>query len=143
MTSHHRSIAGRIGVIGVVATLFLVGLVAPAFALPPSPVITSFLPVSGPVGTSVTITGTDLGSATVLTFNGVSALPATSNNATTIVAVVPATATTGKISVTTAGGSYTTASNFTITPGVTSFSPISGLEGTTVTITGTGLLSAT
>ena len=143
MTSHNRSIAGRIGVTGVVATLFLVGLVAPAFALPPSPVIVSFAPLSGPVGTSVTITGTDLGAATVLTFNGVSALPATSNTATQIVALVPVTATTGKISVTTAGGSYTTASNFTITPGVTSFSPISGLEGTTVTITGTGLLSAT
>ncbi len=143
MTSNHRSIAGRTGVIGVVATLFLVGLVTPAFALPPSPVITSFLPVSGPVGTSVTITGTDLGSATVLTFNGVSALPATSNNATTIVAVVPATATTGKISVTTAGGSNTTAANFTVMPAVTSFAPVSGSIGTSVTITGTTLSSAT
>src|SRR5206468_6653683 len=37
--------------------------------------ITSFTPTSGPVGTSVTISGTNFTGATVVTFNGVGAPP--------------------------------------------------------------------
>jgi hypothetical protein len=79
-----------------------------------APTITSFAPTAGPVGTSVTITGTNLTGATSVKFNGVSAT-ITSNTATQIVTKVPAGATTGKITVTTAGGTATSATNFTVT----------------------------
>jgi len=121
------------------------GLVQAEVAPPPTaPTITSFTPASGPVGTSVTITGTNLGSATSVKFNGVSAA-ITSNTATRITATVPATATTGKITVTTAGGTATSATDFTVVvaPVITSFTPVSGPVGTSVTITGTHLTGAT
>src|SRR6266511_3924968 len=79
-----------------------------------APTITSFTPTAGPVGTSVTITGTNLSGATSVKFNGVS-VTITSNTATQIVTKVPAGATTGKITVTTAGGTATSATNFTVT----------------------------
>jgi Ca2+-binding RTX toxin-like protein len=79
-----------------------------------APTITSFDPTSGPVGTSVTITGTDLSGATSVTFNGMAAT-ITSNTATEIVTTVPADATTGPITVTTAGGTAT-GGTFTVTP---------------------------
>jgi uncharacterized protein (DUF2345 family) len=79
-----------------------------------TPTITSFSPHSGPVGTSVTITGTNLTGATAVKFNGTTAT-ITSNTATQIVATVPAGATTGKITVTTAGGTATSATDFTVT----------------------------
>jgi hypothetical protein len=79
-----------------------------------SPSITSFIPTSGPVGTSVTITGTNLTGATSVKFNGTTAT-ITSNTATQIVTTVPAGATTGKITVTTAGGTATSATDFTVT----------------------------
>src|SRR5258706_2112639 len=43
------------------------------FTLIPAPTITSFTPTSGPLGTSVTISGTDFTGATAVTFNAVSA----------------------------------------------------------------------
>ena len=79
-----------------------------------APTITSFVPTSGPVGTSVTITGTNLTGATSVKFNGVSAT-ITSNTATQIVTKVPTGATTGPITVTTANGTATSATNFTVT----------------------------
>ncbi len=43
------------------------------FVPPPAPVITSFTPTSGPIGTLVTITGTNLSAPSAVTFNGVPA----------------------------------------------------------------------
>jgi IPT/TIG domain len=78
------------------------------------PTITSFTPTAGPVGTTVTITGTNLTGATSVKFNGVSAT-ITSNTATQIVTKVPTGATTGPITVTTPSGTATSATNFTVT----------------------------
>ena len=78
-----------------------------------TPTIASFTPPSGPVGTSVTITGTGLAQATKVAFNGVAA-SFTVNSDTMITASVPAGATTGKISVTTPGGSALSAQSFTV-----------------------------
>lgn len=78
-----------------------------------TPTFTSFAPPSGPVGTPVTITGTGLKQATKVTFNGKSAA-ITVNSDTEITATVPTGATTGKISVTTRGGSATNATSFTV-----------------------------
>ncbi|WP_439507045.1 beta strand repeat-containing protein, partial [Sediminibacterium sp.] len=55
--------------------------------LPPPPTITSFVSTSGPVGTLVTITGTNLGNPTSITIGGVAAIPI-SNTGTSLVAMV-------------------------------------------------------
>ena len=109
----------------------------------PAPTITSFTPTSGPTGTSVTVTGTNLSGATKITFNGATG-KVSSSTATTVVGVVPTGASTGKIAVTTTGGTATSSSSFTVlaAPTITSFTPTSGMTGTSVTLTGTGLTGA-
>ncbi len=77
------------------------------------PTITSFDPTSGPVGTSVTINGTNFTGATAVTFNTAGA-SFTVTSATAIQATVPAGATTGPLSVTTPGGTATSANAFTV-----------------------------
>jgi hypothetical protein len=77
------------------------------------PTITGFTPSSGKVGRSVTITGTAFTGATKVKFNGVSAT-FTVASYTQITASVPSGATTGKISVTTPGGTATSSSTFTV-----------------------------
>ena len=79
------------------------------------PAIFSFKPVNGPVGTLVTITGTNLDSPTTFTIGGVSAI-AVSNNGTNLVGMVMPGATTGAVSVSTDGGTIAGGSNFTVTP---------------------------
>jgi chitinase len=78
------------------------------------PTITSFSPTSGPVGTTVTIKGTNLEGAISVTLNGESATIST-DKATSLMVTVPAKATTGTIVVTTQDGSVTSATNFTVT----------------------------
>ena len=110
-----------------------------------APTISSFLPVSGPVGTSVIITGTNLCGATVV-FNSTTATSVTVNSATQITAIVPTGATTGPVRVTTSGFSQVSSStSFTVAPlpTITSFTPTSGPVGTSVTITGTNLTGVT
>jgi hypothetical protein len=80
----------------------------------PSPEIKGFSPASGPVGTVVTIHGTNLAGATKVTFNG-KAATITSDTATAIKAKVPAKATTGVIQVVTPGGKAKSATGFTVT----------------------------
>jgi uncharacterized repeat protein (TIGR03803 family) len=79
------------------------------------PVILSFTPSSGPVGTQVTITGTGLTGASKVTFGGVKATSYTVNSGTQITATVPTGAKTGKIGVTTAGGIASSKATFTVT----------------------------
>jgi hypothetical protein len=77
--------------------------------------ITSLSPTSGVVGTSVTITGVNFGAAqgtSTVKFNGIAATP-TSWSATSIVAPVPAGATTGNV-VVTVGGVASNGVNFTV-----------------------------
>ena len=115
-------------------------------ALPASssvPSIVSFTPVSGPVGTTVVITGTNLAGATSVTFNGTAAVGiVVGQNGTQLTVVVPSGATTGAIKVTTATGSATSSSVFTVVSGAplaSSFAPANGVAGTAVTITGQNL----
>ncbi len=78
-----------------------------------TPTMTSFSPSSGAVGTLVTITGTGLKQTTKVTFNGQPA-SFTVVSDTEVTATVPTGATTGKIIVTTKGGSVTSATSFTV-----------------------------
>jgi bacillolysin len=113
------------------------------------PTISSFAPASGVPGTVVTITGTNLEATQSVTFNGVAATLATLTSGTSISVTVPATATTGLISLTTATGTTASAGNFIITsagpaPVISSYSPPGGqVQGGAVTITGTGFTGAT
>jgi uncharacterized repeat protein (TIGR03803 family) len=77
------------------------------------PVISSFSPTSGPVGSQVVITGTGLTQTTKVTFGGVAATNFT-KSATQVTAMVPTGAVTGKIGITTAGGTATSATVFTV-----------------------------
>jgi len=109
------------------------------------PTIASFTPTSGPVGTTVTITGTNFTGVTAISFNGTAAT-FTVTNATTITATVPVGATTGTIAVTNPDGTATSTAIFTVTPAVptlASFTPASGPVGTVVTLTGTNFTGAT
>jgi GH25 family lysozyme M1 (1,4-beta-N-acetylmuramidase) len=113
----------------------------------PAPTITSFAPISGPVGTSVVITGTNLTGVTEVRFENTNATTFTVDSNTQITAVVPSGAQTGKISVTAPWGTATSSSNFTVTaagsPTITSFSPMRGPAGTSVTIVGTNFTGTT
>ena len=103
-----------------------------------------FTPSSGPVGMSVTISGTRFSTTAnqnTVQFNGTTAT-VVSATATQIVATVPMNATSGPISVTSPSGSATSSSSFTVTTGsdaptITGFSPTIGTPGTSVTVTGT------
>jgi len=79
-----------------------------------TPQIASVSPLSGPVGTSVTITGVSLKQTTKVTFHGVKAT-FTVNSDTQVTAIVPTGALTGRIAITTPGGTATSATTFTVT----------------------------
>src|SRR6185437_9749732 len=77
------------------------------------PTISGFSPTSGTTGTPVAITGTGFTHATNVLFAGTAATY-TVASPTTINATVPPGATTGKITIRTAGGSATSTTTFTI-----------------------------
>lgn len=103
----------------------------------------TFSPKSGPVGTNVTIAGSNFSSNSAqdaVTFNGVNAT-IISASATNLVVSVPIGATTGPLSITSPSGSITTTDLFTVTnsdgkPRIDSFTPQIVVPGTAVAITG-------
>jgi hypothetical protein len=105
-----------------------------------APIITGLSQTSGPVGTPVTISGSNFGStqgSSTITFNGTVAAP-TSWSSTSIVVSVPSGATSGPV-VVTVGGIASNSLGFTVTvpaPILTSLTPSSGAAGTPVTISG-------
>ncbi|MEP4531525.1 MAG: IPT/TIG domain-containing protein [Cyclobacteriaceae bacterium] len=110
----------------------------------PIPAVTSVSPVSGMAGDEITISGSNLAEATAVHFGTISA-SIVSNSDTEIIATVPEGATTGKVSVTTAGGVGISPSDFTVivvgAVTVTGVSPKSAEIGETVTVTGTDMSS--
>jgi uncharacterized repeat protein (TIGR03803 family) len=78
-----------------------------------TPVVLSFSPPSGPVGTPVVITGNSFTGATKVTFGSKKAAFSV-DSYTQITATVPAGAVTGKIQVTTPGGTATSSATFTV-----------------------------
>jgi phospholipase C len=105
------------------------------------PTVTSFTPTAGPVGSSVTITGVAFTGATAVKFEGVAAT-FTVDSSTQITASVPAGALTGKISVTTPGGTMMSSSQFMVQPTLTAVTPTAASVGASVVITGSGLAGA-
>lgn len=98
-------------VTGVVSVVTSSGTLTATSNFKVLPTIKSINPTSGPVGTVVTITGSGLTGATSVTVGG-KAASFTVVSSTEITVTVPSTAKTGKITVTTAGG---TASSATFT----------------------------
>ena len=82
--------------------------------IPPTPAIASFTPTTGKKGvTAVTVRGTSLTGATV-TIGSTPVTLSAGASSTSLKFVIPAGATSGKITVTTAGGSATSAATLTI-----------------------------
>ncbi|RYU76723.1 beta strand repeat-containing protein, partial [Hymenobacter persicinus] len=94
-----------------------------------APALSSINPTNGPVGTSVTLTGTNLLNASAVNFTGAAATNFTVVNATTITALVPAGATTGNVTVTTPGGTSNGVA-FAVNPTVV-ISSTAGASGST------------
>jgi len=85
------------------------------FGLPkPLPVVSGLYPSSGPVSQTVTLWGNYLLGATSVAFNGVLATDVLVTSVHSVRVTVPAEATTGPVSVTTANGSFTTTKSFTV-----------------------------
>jgi DNA/RNA endonuclease G (NUC1) len=113
-------------------------------------VITAVSPASGKAGTTVTISGYNFGSSPVVKFNGVTATASVQSGGTQINAIVPASASTGIISVTsTSNGTDTSPEAFAIstspTPSLTlstsslsGFTAVSGTASTSQSYTANG-----
>ena len=106
--------------------------------------ITSFSPSSGSPDDYITILGTNFTGATSVKFGGTEAASFTVDSFTRITAKV-GNGSTGKVVVTTPEGTATSTDDFTFygLPTISGFSPVSGGEGTSVTITGGNLAGAT
>src|SRR5207253_1686620 len=118
---------------------FYVGLVFGS-----GPAISSFSPMKGLAGQSVTINGTNFSGVPAVQFNGVNASSPTFYSSNRIVATVPSGATSGPITVRTTSGSVTSLDYYYVGSGtgptISSFSPMNGLIGglgQSVTINGT------
>ncbi len=107
-----------------------------------SPTIYSFSPAFGKPGTNVTILGANLLGNTAVSFNGVNAVVGGGGTSNQITATVPAAATSGPITVTTTNGSFTTVSNFFLPPAISSFTPLFGNVGTSVSLQGSNFTYA-
>jgi len=103
---------------------------------------TEELPNYGTVGATIDILGTNLTSASYVTFNGTAA-PFTVLFPTLIQATVPPGATTGYVRVMLPSGRIPSNKKFRVTPQITSFTPATGPVGTLVTITGISLTQTT
>lgn len=79
-----------------------------------TPQIKSFTPSSGSVGSSVTITGVSLTQTSKITFGGVKAISFTVDSDTQVRVTVPTGAKTGKIVITTPGGTAVSLATFTV-----------------------------
>ncbi len=80
----------------------------------PPPTITSFSPKSGPIGTLITITGTNLSDASNITIGTVGAIPISNDGKNLVVMVMPGTSN-GKLNLVTFAGSITSVDTFIVT----------------------------
>jgi hypothetical protein len=104
------------------------------------PRIKSFSPASGAVGTTVTMSGTNLQGVTEVTFaGGVTAAPIGTPTATSLKVTVPDGAETGPVTVTDPVGTTTSAVIFKLPPKITGFDPPVASLGSTVVVSGTNL----
>ena len=131
-------------VVGKISVADNAGSASSSTTFTPTLAITGFSPTGGPSGTVVTITGIGFSSSSQASFNG-KAATTTFVSSSELKATVPATATSGPISVTNTTapiGTVRSAADFTalsVTGLVPNAGPTAG--GTTVVIKGSGLVS--
>jgi chitodextrinase len=122
------------------------GAVSSANAATAAATITNVSPMSGSVGSKVTITGTNFVGVSNVTFYDYPTAGWTVNSPTSITAVVPyGTRSPGRWRVITTAGTAVYDPLFTITgtPTLTSVSPMSGAVGSEVTLTGSNFANVT
>jgi len=110
-----------------------------SFTVIPLPTISSFVPTVGPVGTVVTVSGTNLDRAISATVNGVAA-NVTAASAEKATVFVPANATKGPISIVTPYGYCVSAEEFSVvsSSAIKDILPRHGVAGSSVKISGWG-----
>lgn len=117
------------------------------FTYAAGPVITSISPSTGSAATIVTITGTGLTNASLVSFGGTLATPLTVTDSTVTVSAPSRPLGTVNVTITTPLGTsaISAAAQFTYTgiPVITNVSPSTGTQGTVVTLTGSGFVGAT
>jgi IPT/TIG domain len=107
-----------------------------------APPITSFTPLSGVTGSTVTITGTGFSPGMSVQFGSLASPTVTVSSGTTVKAVVPnGDPGAAAITVSNDQGNQTSTKQFTPTLSITDFTPSSGPAGTVVTIDGIGFTS--
>jgi hypothetical protein len=109
-----------------------------------SPIIVdSFSPTSGPQGTIVTLQGSGFTNVSTVSVGQGAALEWTMVNDNQLILTVPASATTGPLTLVDPEWNAITPNSFSVTPILSTVSPTSGPVGTQVKITGSGLVGAT
>jgi hypothetical protein len=106
---------------------------------PEPPTITSFSPLSGMPGATVTITGSNFSTTSTdntVKFNGTTT-SVVSATATQLTVIIPVAATSGKITITRDGVTATSQQDFTVLEhSITNFAPASGVVGTSIIVNG-------
>ena len=113
-------------------------------AVKPLPIVSSITSKSGPVGSTISIAGSNFIFPVKVKFNGTTAIQVLNGSTTLLNVTVPPMATSGPIVVTTEGGTATTTPSYTVThpPVITSVLPLSGKIGSTITFIGSGFTSS-
>jgi hypothetical protein len=121
------------------------GITTSSQSFTPTWSITGLSPTSGPVGTVVDIRGIGFTPGSTVKFNGTAATVSYIGSGE-VKATVPPGASSGPVTLTTAAGTVRARTSYTVTPSVpptiSSVTPISGITGSVVTITGTYLSGA-
>ncbi len=112
-------------------------------ASPLAPTISGFTPASATTQTTIVITGTNFSpvpSENIVKFSDNRIATVSASTTTSITTKVPFSTTSGKITVTVAGETATSATDFTLIPtlSVSGFAPTLGVIGASITITGSG-----
>jgi hypothetical protein len=133
----------RMGTIRVFNGTLYAESVQPFVVLHPA-IITEFSPSEGPIGTVVIFRGRNLETTTAVAFNGVAADSFTVVSGNEIQAIVPDSASTGRLSIANRDGIATSENIFTVVypPTIISFEPLKAKVGTPVTIVGTNFETA-
>jgi hypothetical protein len=106
------------------------------------PIVQSMQPARAKIGDTVTLRGTSLLGATVVSFGGIPVVPS-EVTPTNVTAVVPTLTQSVTLSVTTPGGTFLMPTALILLPRITGFTPVGGAAGSVVTLNGDGLSGTT
>jgi hypothetical protein len=138
------AIPGSLGLGAVPVNITVGGVSSNNVNFTVTPGISSLSPASGPVGTSVTINGTNFGAsqaASTVSFGGTLVTPSSWSN-TSLVVAAPNLAAGNANVVVTVNGLASNSAAFGVSPVISNLSLIAGPAGTAITISGTNFGSA-